>query len=116
MRTIRPTLTIALWLFAAGVVAAQQQNAPAPEPNQNTSPSATNFRQFDFGFRGTGFTENSDEARYQRYYDLRSGGFVDGFLWSKSNDHVFWDVQATHIGYRDQQYAANYNRFGKAKA
>jgi len=115
MRTIRSSIAIALWLLAAS--ASAQQNTPPPEPDQNTGPSILpGLGQIDFGFRGTIFAENSDEALYQRYRDLRNGPFAEGFRWGRSDDHTFWDVRATHVGYRDQQYAANYNRFGKLKA
>jgi MtrB/PioB family decaheme-associated outer membrane protein len=116
MRTIRSSVAIALWLMAAGSASAQQ-NTPPPEPDQNTGPSILpGLGQIDFGFRGTIFDDNSDEALYQRYRDLRNGPFAEGFRWAKSDDHTFWDVRATHVGYRDQQYAANYNDFGRLKA
>jgi MtrB/PioB family decaheme-associated outer membrane protein len=97
--------------------AAGQVNTPPPEPDQNTGISAApGFGQIDFGFRGTVYGDNSDEARYQRYRDLRNGAFGEGFRLGAADDQKYWDVRATHIGYRDQQYAANYNNFGKVKA
>jgi len=71
--------------------------------------------QVDFGFRGTLFAGDSDEARYQRYRDLRTGPFADGFRFARDRDHSWFDVQAAHVGYRDQRYAAQYNRFGTVK-
>ena len=62
------------------------------------------------------YSDESDEARYQRYRDLRNGAFLEGVRWGKNDDTRYWDVRATHVGYRDQQYAANYNNFGKLKA
>jgi MtrB/PioB family decaheme-associated outer membrane protein len=62
------------------------------------------------------YGDNSDEALYQRYRDLRNGPFAEGLIWGKDGERTFWDVLATHVGYRDQQYTANYNRFGKVKA
>jgi MtrB/PioB family decaheme-associated outer membrane protein len=113
---MRSAFFIALWLAAASAQAGQQ-NTPPPEPDQSPSPSTIpGVGTVDFGLRGTIFTDNSDEARYQRYQDLRSGPFVENFLWKKADDHQYWDVRATHVGYRDQQYAANYNNFGKIKA
>jgi MtrB/PioB family decaheme-associated outer membrane protein len=114
MRT-RSTFAIACWLLTAGVCAAQV-NTPPPEPDPNAGAGVMpGLGQVDFGLRGTVFGDNSDQARYQRYQDLRNGPFVDGFRWGNVDDHQLWDVHATHIGYRDQQYAANYNRFGKLK-
>jgi MtrB/PioB family decaheme-associated outer membrane protein len=107
---------MALWLLAAGAANAQQ-NTPAAEPEQSFSPSILpGLGSVDFGFRGTSFADNSDEARYQRYRDLRNGAFAEDFRWGAADDQKYWDVRATHVGYRDQQYAANYNNFGKVKA
>ena len=116
MRKHSSIAVMALWLLGAATVAAQQ-NTPAAEPDQNVSPSILpGLGNVDFGFRGTVFGDNSDEARYQRYRDLRNGAFVEGFRWGAADDHRYWDVRATHVGYRDQQYTANYNNFGKLKA
>src|SRR6516165_184510 len=116
MRITPSIIALSLWLVAAGA-SAGQQNAPPPEPDQNPGPLALpGLGQVDLGFRGTIFAENSDQALYQRYRDLRTGPFGENFRWGTSDDHVAWDVLATHIGYRDQQYAANYDNFGKLKA
>jgi len=115
MTKTRSTLTIACWLLSAGVGAAQV-NTPPPEPAQSFSPTTLpGLGDVDFGFRGTSFADGSDEARYQRFQDLRNGPFAEGFRWGSNDDQQYWDVRATHVGYRDQQYAANYNRFGKLK-
>ena len=115
MRAIPLTIATLLWLLTASA-AARQQNTPPPEPDQNTGPSTLpGLGQFDFGFRGTIYADNSDEARYQRYRDLRNGPFGEGIRLGASDDRRFWDVRATHVGYRDQQYAANYNDFGAVK-
>src|SRR5262245_49018174 len=112
MRAMRSTLAVALWLLTASAAAGQVTTPPA-EPDQNTGPSTLpGLGQVDFGFRGTFFSDNSDEARYQRYQDLRNGVFAEGFRWGAADDQKYWDVKATHVGYRDQQYAANYNNFG----
>lgn len=116
MRTKSSFLILVISLLASGAAYAQQ-NTPPPEPNQNAGASTLGGRgQVDFGFRGTAFGDNSDEARYQRYRDLRNGLFVQGFRWGKNDDRALWDVRATNVGYRDQQYSANYNKFGKLNA
>ena len=115
MIKIRSFVVIACWLLSAGVVAAQV-NTPPPEPSQNFGPTTLpGLGDVDFGLRGTAFADNSDQARYQRYQDLRNGPFAEGFRWGDNDDQQYWDVRATHVGYRDQQYAANYNRFGRVK-
>jgi len=115
MRKVTSASILMLSLLAASA-SAGQQNTPPAEPDQNTGLSSLQGGQFDFGIRATGFSDGSDEARYQRYRDLRNGPFLEGFRWGKNDDHEYWDIRATHVGYRDQQYAANYNRFGKLKA
>ena len=114
MRPIIFASVTALWLF--GSTASAQQNTPPAEPDQNTGISSLTGGQADFGFRGTSYSDDSDEARYQRYRDLRNGVFLENVRWGKNDDTRYWDVRATHVGYRDQQYAANYNKFGKMKA
>src|SRR6478609_2104343 len=115
MRKVTSASIVMLALLAASA-SAGQQNTPPAEPDQNTGISSLTGGQVDFGYRGTGYSEGSDEARYQRYRDLRNGVFLENALWGKSDDTKYWDVRATHVGYRDQQYAANYNSFGKMKA
>lgn len=116
MRIIRSSAAIAIWLTAS-LANAQPPNTPPPQVGESTGlPPSPNEGHVDFGFRGTVFGDSADEARYQRYRDLRNGPFVEGFQWGRDSDRTFWNVRASHIGYRDQQYAANYNNFGKVKA
>jgi MtrB/PioB family decaheme-associated outer membrane protein len=116
MRILRSSLVAAAWLLAAGAAFAQQA-APPVEPGQNAGISnLPDGGQVDVGFRGTGYGSDSDEARYQRYRDLRNGPFAEGFRWAKTDDTRFWELRATHVGYRDQQYIGNFNKFGKLKA
>jgi MtrB/PioB family decaheme-associated outer membrane protein len=118
MRIMRSIVVTALSLFAlASAAAAQAPNTPPPQVGQDTGLSTLgDLGQVDFGFRGTGYVGDSDEARYQRYRDLRNGPFVEGFRWGRETDGAAWNIRANHVGYRDQQYIANYNNFGKLKA
>src|SRR5215831_8494466 len=90
--------------------------APTPQtpatPPDVTSPSAFGG-QVDVGLRGTIYTNNSDEARYQRYRDLRNGAIADYFRASKDTGKWSFHAQADHIGYRDQRYRADYSQPGK---
>ena len=114
MRTL--PIVIGIALLAASSASAQQNNTPPPQVDENTGAStASNGGQIDVGFRDTIYGSNSDEARYQRYRDLRNGPFGENLRWERQSDHAGWDVRATHVGYRDQQYAANYNDYGKLK-
>ncbi len=49
-----------------------------------------------------------DEARYERYRDLRSGANIN-FLFNKETATWTFEVKATNVGYRDQRYTANFN-------
>ena len=120
MRT-RAFATVAALLLLAGPAAAQQdgtgsgagQAAAKAETSANREFGPAN--QIDFGVRGTIFGSNSDEARYQRYRDLRDGGTVDRFRLFKDTDAFRYNLQADHIGYDDQRFSAGYNKYGKVK-
>lgn len=50
---------------------------------------------------------DGDYARYERYQDLRNGVF-SRVQFGKSTDHYLLNLGASNIGYRDQNYYANY--------
>src|SRR4051812_19457950 len=108
MRTTVSAAFVMICLAAPAAIAGQQ-NTPPAEPDQNTGLSSLAGGRVDVGFRGTAFSDDSDEARYQRYRDLRNGPFIEAFSWGASDARRYWDVRSTHVGYRDQQYAANFN-------
>ena len=117
MRLDRLLAAVALTLAAANAFAQQSPNTPPPEPGESSGlTSLGNLGQVDVGLGGTIYGEGSDQARYQRYRDLPDGAIVDGFRLANANDNRLFDVRAEHIGYRDQRYIANYNRYGRVKA
>ena len=86
---------------AAGPPAGQQgKPAPAEAP---PPPSGT----VDVGLRGT--TVDGDEARYERYRDLRTGANVN-FRFARETDSDALGVSARNIGYRDGFYGVEYAR------
>ena len=122
-------LTLSFLLMAAmlvpGRLAAQQPAAapaaqtPPPQPATpagSVVPDIATSNFVDFGFRGTAYAEGSDEARYQRYRDLRNGFTVDAFRFAKTTDARWLVVTSDHVGYRDQRYTAAVNQFGRVKA
>ena len=110
----RHTLSlIAAALLVLPPAAAAQQGAGAAPPSTPVEAAPSNM--FDVGFRGTFFDAGSDEARLQRYRDLRNGPTVDLFNWGKETDTHGFTVHAEHIGYRDQQYSATYDNYGRLK-
>ena len=98
MRTKLMILTAAL-LCSAPLAHAQQA--------ASTEPAGI----VDFGVRAG--TTDGDEARYERYQDLRSGAFSK-VQFGKQTDTYMFNVGAWNIGYRDQNYNAQYTD-GKAR-
>ncbi len=92
MRTKLIVLTAALLCSAP---LAQAQQAASTEPAGIV----------DFGVRAGSM--EGDYARYERYRDLRDGAFSKVQFGKQSETYKF-DFGAYNIGYRDQNYTANY--------
>jgi hypothetical protein len=90
--------TAALLLASATVALAQGK----PQ-EQTTSPSSGSI---DIGGRFT--STSGDEARYERYRDLRSGANVNLF-YTRDTENWSFDVKGTNIGYRDQRFTVGFN-------
>jgi MtrB/PioB family decaheme-associated outer membrane protein len=120
MRTKSLTMVVALLLIAGGA-AAQNGATPAAQPDV-TKPDGASSTEFplvnvlDIGVRGTSFGSDSDPARFQRYRDVRDGGTLDRFRLFKDTNTYRYNLQADHIGYRDQRYSGSYTNYGKVKA
>jgi MtrB/PioB family decaheme-associated outer membrane protein len=89
--------------------------APAQPPAPPVLPDVASPNVIEFGLRGTNFAEGSDEARFQRYRDLRNGATLDLVSYTRDAEQQGFAVHAYHVGYRDQHYAVDYNRYGKLK-
>jgi MtrB/PioB family decaheme-associated outer membrane protein len=121
MRTRTLTLIGALLLVFAGAAQAQQEPTAAtaqPAPAATAAaPASTSFTpklgQVDFGFRGDNIS--GDAARYQRFRDLRQGGYVDRFRLSKETEQWVFKATANNVGYRDQRFTVNYQDLGRLK-
>jgi MtrB/PioB family decaheme-associated outer membrane protein len=119
MRTRTFSLIGALLLVFAGSAQAQQEPAAAATPQAAVAPVPTptpftpKLGQIDFGFRGDSVT--GDAARYQRFRDLREGGYVDRFRMSKETEQWVFKATANNVGYRDQQFTVNYQDIGRLK-
>lgn len=117
MRTRTVILTGALLLASWGLALAQQtqtqtqtQTATASAP----APFTPKFGQFDFGFRADSL--DGDEARYNRFRDLRSGPVLDRFRFQREEQAWYFRAEANNVGYRDQRYFADFRSIGKLKA
>jgi hypothetical protein len=90
--------TAALLLASATVAMAQSK---APEQTTTTSSGSV-----DLGGRFT--STSGDEARYERYRDLRSGVNAN-VIFKKATENWAFDVSGANIGYRDQRYTMGFN-------
>lgn len=108
MRTRTVILTGALLLASSGMAQAQQTAPSAP------SPVAPKLGHIDFGVRADSLS--GDEARYNRFRDLRDGLFVQRFTLQKETPTFFFKGEANNVGYKDQRFAASYESIGKLKA
>jgi hypothetical protein len=89
--------TAALLLASARFAGAQDK------PQQEATPSNGSF---DIGGRFT--TTDGDEARYERYRDLRDGVNAN-FLYNKETPTWTFDLKAKNIGYRDGRYELGFS-------
>src|SRR5262252_3458695 len=123
MRNRLLTMVAALLLTVSGGALAQDKDPNPALQRDVAAPSAAPAAEFgafpnqiEFGYRGTLYTADSDQARYQRYQDLRNDPTVDLLRWGKTNDRYLFKVEADHLGYRDQRDAVSYDMYGKVKA
>jgi MtrB/PioB family decaheme-associated outer membrane protein len=121
MRSKLINMAAALLLIPAGAAA---QGSTTPEVAQKDVPKTAGaaipdiplVNQVEIGIRGTVFGSGSDEARYQRYRDVRDGATFDRLRLYKDTEAYRYTLQADHVGYRDQRYSASYLNYGKVKA
>ncbi|HEY3382013.1 MAG TPA: MtrB/PioB family outer membrane beta-barrel protein [Vicinamibacterales bacterium] len=97
MRNRLMICTAALLLASATFAWAQDK------PQGNTTASTSGA--IDIGGRFT--STSGDQARFERYRDLRNGANVN-VLFNKETSNWTFDVRATNLGYRDGRYAANF--------
>ena len=112
MRTSLRLILAACLLWAPGANAQE----PAAAPAGSSASTASEANVAEFTLRGTSYADGSDQARYQRYRDLRNGGTLDVFRFTKTTDSRWFNLQADHVGYRDQRFAASVNDYGRVKA
>ena len=97
--------TAVLLLALPGVARAQQTTAATA-----ATPSLTGT--FDLGFRGS--SVDGDKARWERFRDLRDG-VTSKADFGKETENYLLRFRVSNAGYHDQQYIADYNKFGKLK-
>ena len=96
-------LTICAAVLLASVHQAAAQDPPTkPVP----SPGIPQTGLFDVGFRGT--STDGDEARYERFRDLRNGA-ATFFNMGRNTDEYRANLSFSNAGYRDQFYGVEYH-------
>ena len=100
-------------LCATPTIAQTPIGQPPADDTQAGAPLDVNLRSVDFGVRLTDVS--GDEARFYRYRDLRTGPVLQGFRFTNETDTRLWRLEADNVGYRDQRFSGNFERFGRFK-
>ena len=116
---MRNTSALTLTLLLAAVPALAQDPPSIPAPADPVSIGRSEFTgkwygTVDFGGRVTSI--DGDEARAQRYRDLRSGVYANNAVFGKRTQEYAFEGQAWNIGYRDQRYMIDFDRPGRLSA
>jgi hypothetical protein len=99
--------TAALLLASVSLAWAQQKPQPGQVQQDGQTVSATTTGgTLDIGGRFTSAT--GDEARYERYRDLRNGANIN-LLYGKVTPDWIFNVSVENAGYRDQRYKAGFS-------
>ena len=91
-----------------------QAAAASPAAADDTrSLFALTDRELFIGGRATSI--DGDPARFQRYQDVRDGLLFSGFRYAfgQPDGAYTFKARANNVGWRDQEYFANYDRAGK---
>ncbi|HEX6164192.1 MAG TPA: MtrB/PioB family outer membrane beta-barrel protein, partial [Vicinamibacterales bacterium] len=117
---MRHSLFITAALLGALATTASAQDAPtlpAPTDPVEIGRSANAGKWYgtvDFGARATQI--DGDEARFQRYRDLRPGIYGTNAVLGRRTPDWMIEGQAWNAGYRDQRYQLDVQRVGRLNA
>jgi MtrB/PioB family decaheme-associated outer membrane protein len=116
MRRVEILLTFAVILVLQRAAPAQTpppgQQQPAPQAP--AAPLSPRVGSVDFGVRVN--TIDGDPARFQEFRDLRDGAFIDTLRYARDGGTWQFSAAADNVGYRDQRYKAQVDRFGTFRA
>lgn len=91
--------------------------AAAPASAQSPAPPTSDLQltpnEVVFGAR---LNSTPTMGRFFRYEDLRSGPLLERLRYSRNRDTSMFDAEIRNAGYRDQEYRAEFDRYGKFKA
>lgn len=114
------TITLAALVLLTSAAPALAQDPPSiPAPADPVSIGRSEFTGKWYGtvdFGGRVSTVDGDEARFQRYRDLRSGIYANNAVIGRRTEDWALEAQAWNIGYRDQRYQVDLQRVGRMTA
>jgi len=112
---IRTLSTAAVALLLAGTAWAQQppQTPPPPAPQTGDLSAVREQGRLELGLRATNIS--GDEARFNRFRDLRNGPFLSGLRAERESGRWFFLGEAYNVGYRDQRFLAAFENIGRVK-
>ena len=117
---MRNQLWIAIGLVLLTAAAARAQDPPTlaartdPVEIAQSEFSGKIYGSIDFGGRINHV--DGDEARFQRYRDLRGGVYANNMLIGRRTEDWNIEAQAWNAGYRDQRYRLDFQRVGRLTA
>lgn len=117
---MRNQLWIAAGLVLLTATAARAQDPPTmaaltdPVDIARSAFTGKVYGSIDFGGRINHV--DGDEARFQRYRDLRGGVYANNILIGRRTEDWNVEAQAWNAGYRDQRYQVNFQRVGRLSA
>ncbi|HJU43319.1 MAG TPA: MtrB/PioB family outer membrane beta-barrel protein, partial [Vicinamibacterales bacterium] len=117
MRNITSITLVLLLMSAASARAQDPPTLPPPTDPVDIGRSQTTGRWYgtlDFGARAT--TIDGDDARFQRFRDLRPGVYATNAVAGRRTDDWTFEAQAWNAGYRDQRYQFELQRVGRLDA
>ena len=110
-------ITAALLALASSAFAQDPPTLPLPIDPVEIGRSQTTGKWYgsvDFGARAT--TVDGDEARFQRFRDLRPGVYGTNLVTGRRTQDWTLEAQAWNLGYRDQRFLVDLQRVGRLTA
>lgn len=110
---------IAILALAAAPAALAQTLPPGQQQPAPPAAAAVDWRGprtgvIDFGVRIN--SVDGDRARFERFQDLRDGPILQALRYTRSTGAWEFNAAFDNPGYRDQRFAADWNRYGRVRA
>jgi len=105
------TALLSGWVSIAAAQPAGQQPGEQPPAVNPWNMNLGNW--LDVGARGTSVT--GDEARFDRFRDLRTGPFLDRFRYERDTGARLFSFGVDNLGYRDQRFFGQFEVPGKLR-